>query len=115
MVIFRCVARSTSFNVSCAARMLMPPNESGHSQYKPPARKIGGRLTVGHDDNVLVLPGVTMEQIARETNAILEIREGIAHVPTGFGQVFNLQFDRSREESDYGKIIARIASTNEAL
>src|SRR5215510_15678467 len=78
-------------------------------------RKIGGGLSVSDDDDVLIMTGVAMKQLAGQAYAILQIGERVAHVPARFGQVLDLEFHRASKKPDNRKIVARIACVNQAL
>src|SRR5712692_8192163 len=79
------------------------------------ARKIGGGLTVSDDDDVLIMTGVTVQQVAGQAYAVLQVGKRVAHVPARLGQIFNLEFHRTRKKSDDREIIARVARMNQAL
>src|SRR5213593_1142833 len=82
---------------------------------EPAARKIGGRLAVGYDDDVLVVAGMTVQQLTGEADTVLQVGERVAHVPARLGQILDFEFDRAGEETDDRKIIARVARADETL
>src|SRR5437667_10260363 len=72
---------------------------------EPAARKIGGRLAVGYDDDVLVVAGRTGQQLTGEADTVLQVGERVAHVPTRLGPILDFEFDDEGEVPDDGKLI----------
>jgi hypothetical protein len=64
---------------------------------------------------VLVVARVPLEELGGQAQAVLQISERIAHVPTGFRQVLQLQFHGAREEADDREVVARVARPHQAL
>jgi len=79
------------------------------------AREVRRRLAVGDDDDVLIVARVALEEIAGETQAVLQVGERIAHVPAGFRQVLELQLHGARVKADDGKVVAREARADQAF
>src|SRR5581483_7730624 len=80
-----------------------------------PAEEVRRRLSVRDDDDVLVVARMPRQQLGRDAQSVLQVRERVAHVPAGLGEVPELQLDRACEEADDREEVPRVAGADQAL
>ena len=75
---------------------------------EPPLPAVGRRLSVGDHDDLLIGARFAIEHGRSQVQAVLQVGEGIAHVPSCLRQVFGFKLDGAGEETDDAEIIARV-------
>src|SRR6266403_6359565 len=66
---------------------------------------ISGRLAIGDNDHLLVGAGFFAEHFRRQVQTVLQVGEGIAHIPGCLWQIFGLELDGAGKKSNDAKII----------
>ncbi len=80
--------------------MLMPPKDSGHSQYRRPREKYAVGWPSVMTMMCWLLLGCAASSSRGQAQPVLQVGERVAHVPARLGQVAQLELDGAREEAD---------------